>query len=96
MNSMVHGHHVYKSVQSPVIGEQLSLEKEPANPHDEFVVAVIKNSQIVGHISKNYSQITWNFITQGDSVICHITGRRRKGKGLTCGSTIQIYLLWIH
>ena len=30
MNSMlVRSHHVYKSVRSPVIGEQLVMEKEP-------------------------------------------------------------------
>ena len=29
-----------------VIREQLILEKEPANPHDEFAVAVIKDSHI--------------------------------------------------
>ena len=40
MDSVVHGHHVYKSVWLPVIGEQLILEKEPANPHNELAVAV--------------------------------------------------------
>ena len=30
MDSTVRSHHFYKSVQSPVIGEQLVLEKEPA------------------------------------------------------------------
>ena len=30
MDSIIHSHHVYKSVQLPVIGEQLVLEKEPA------------------------------------------------------------------
>ena len=30
MDSIIRSHHVYKSVQSPVIGEQLLLEKEPA------------------------------------------------------------------
>ena len=39
MDSLVRGHHVYKSVWSPVI-EQLLLEKGPANLHDEFAVAV--------------------------------------------------------
>ena len=29
MNGMVRSHHVYKSVQSPVITEQLILKKEP-------------------------------------------------------------------
>ena len=31
MDSMVHSHHVYKSVWLPVIGERLVLEKEPAS-----------------------------------------------------------------
>ena len=44
---------MYKSVWSPVI-EQLDLEKEPVNPHDEFAVAMIMDFLIVGHIPKNY------------------------------------------
>ena len=65
MDSVVHDHHIYKSVwsRSPVIGEQLILEKEPANPHHKFAMAVIKDSQIVSHILKSYSEITWYFIT---------------------------------
>ena len=51
MDSMIHGHHVYKSVWLPVIGKQLVLKKKPANPDNEFTVAVIKGSQTVGHIS---------------------------------------------
>ena len=31
MESVFHSHHVYKSVWSPVIEEQLVLEKEPAD-----------------------------------------------------------------
>ena len=63
IDSVVHDHHVYKSVWSPVIGEQLILEKEPANPHHKFAMAVIKDSQIVSHIPKSYSEIMWYFIT---------------------------------
>ena len=54
----------YKSVRSPVI-EQLDLEKEPANPHYEFAVAVIKDFQITDHIPKKYSQITWYLLHEG-------------------------------
>ena len=82
MDSVVRSHHVYKKEWLPVIGEQLILEKEPASPRHEFVVALIKDFQIGGHILNVYSQITWHFITQRGSVVCHITGRRRKGKGL--------------
>ena len=51
MDSMVRVHHVYKLVWSPVQKEQLILE-EPTNPHNEFSVAVIKDSQVVDHILK--------------------------------------------
>ena len=83
MDCVVHGHYVYKSVWSPVT-EQLILKKVPANPHNEFAVPVIGASQIVSRIPKNYSQITCGILlyTQRGSVICHITGRRRKGKVL--------------
>ena len=40
MGHVVHGHLVYISVWSPII-EQPTLEKDPANPHYEFAVAVI-------------------------------------------------------
>ena len=34
---MVYSHHVYKSVWSPVIGEQLILEKEPAGQSTRWI-----------------------------------------------------------
>ena len=80
--SMVRGHHVYKTVWTPVIEEQLYLEQEYSNPYDDFAVAVIKDHQIVGHIPENFAMITWHFISHGGSVYCRITGRRKKGKGL--------------
>ena len=86
MGSMVCGHHVYKSVRSPVIGKQLILE-EPANPHNEFVVSVMKESQIVGRIPKNYSQITCMVFncTKG---LCHLKYRIR---GNFHGMKISLY-----
>ena len=40
------GHHVYKSVWTPV-GEELNLEHEESNEHDEYAVAVRKNGETV-------------------------------------------------
>ena len=59
-------------------------EGAAGNPHNEFAEAMTKGSYIVDCIlpEKNYSQIMWYFITRRGFVICHITGRRRKGKGL--------------
>ena len=50
-DNRVYGHHVYKSVWSPIIGEQfIQGITLPANPHHEFPVKVIKESYIVGSI----------------------------------------------
>ena len=50
-DGVVYSHYVYKSLWSPVTGEQLVLKKVFAiNPEDEFAVAVIKNSQRLGSI----------------------------------------------
>ena len=80
MDNVVCGHYVYKLVWLLIIGEQLILEKELANSHNEFAVTVIKDSQMVGHILKNYSQITYYFITLRGSITCYITGKWRNGK----------------
>jgi len=50
IDSIVQVHHFHKEIWTPVIGEQLYLDKEHGNPHDDFAVAVIKDHQIVGHI----------------------------------------------
>ena len=51
MYSLIPNHCVYKSVWLPVIEEQIILEKSlQANLHNEFSMAVIKDSQIVSRI----------------------------------------------
>ena len=49
--SVVRGHHIYKikTVWTPVIGEELPVEREEDNQHDQHAVAVVKNGDIVGH-----------------------------------------------
>ena len=69
----------YKSVQSPVI-EQLNLEKEPASPHDEFAVAVIKDFHPdSGPHSKNYSQIMWYLLHEGFCLLLYNWEKEKKG-----------------
>ena len=43
IESTVHGHHVYKAAWSPYIGEELPVQREVYNIHDDFAVAVLKN-----------------------------------------------------
>ncbi len=62
LNSAVRGHHVYKRVWLPSIGEELETSAEEDNPNDSFAVAVIKGSQVVGHVPWTYSRVFWHFI----------------------------------
>ena len=72
-----------------------------ANPDEEFAVAVIKDSQIVGrtlseilftnHMVFCYIRGLCHLL----SGIYHITGRKRKGKGLEVPCKYQL-LFWIH
>lgn len=55
LNSEICGHHIYKSVWSPAIGEQLYLKKEPGNPHHDFAVAIIKDYQGAGTFQKIFT-----------------------------------------
>ena len=51
MDSMVHSHHAYKYVWSPIIREQLILERSlPVNLRNKIAVVVIKDSQVVSCI----------------------------------------------
>ena len=44
MERAVRGHHIYKSVWHPVLGEQLTLERENSNSHDRHAVSVMKDA----------------------------------------------------
>ena len=48
--SMVHGHHVYKTHWRPEINEQLCYEVERDNSFDLYVVAVMKDGGVVGQL----------------------------------------------
>ena len=48
-DSVIRGHHIYKKLWTPSVGEVLLLVKEEANEHDHFVVSVIKDRFIVSH-----------------------------------------------
>ena len=43
--SVIRGHHVFKQIWTPVIGEELHLEQEIGNPYYHFAVAV--NSKLL-------------------------------------------------
>ena len=46
-DSVLRGHHVYKSIWTSVIGEELNLEREESNKHDEYAITVRKNGKTI-------------------------------------------------
>ena len=85
-------HCFYKSVQSPLIGEQLILEKKPATQSTRLICTRVRGSD------KRFSD-SWlhsgKILFTDDVVlyykkglcrllsgVCYITGRRKKGKGI--------------
>ena len=52
INSVVHGHHIYKDIWTSVIGEELTCRKEFGNIHDLHAVAVIRGGSVVGHVPR--------------------------------------------
>ena len=86
--SVIRGHHFFKEVWTPVVGERLAVRKEYGNKHCRFAVAVFKTScrscraGIVGRVPLEISLSLWNFLTEGGEIICEVAGKRRKGKGL--------------
>ena len=81
-HSIVRGHHVYKSVWTPYIGEVLPVQEELGNEHDSYAVSVQKAGIIVGHVPHEVSRIFTFFIRHGGTTVCEVTGHRKPGKGL--------------
>ena len=48
--SNIKGYHVYKSVWTPTLQEQMYGEIEPHNPVDKYAVAVKKDEKVIGHL----------------------------------------------
>ena len=80
-DSVVRGHHVYKTVWTPVIDETLQVAWEDTNEHDEYAVAITRGGWVVGHVPREISRTCFFFLTHG-TISCKITGHRKKGVGL--------------
>lgn len=81
--SVIRGHHIFKQIWTPRIGEILSAQQETENVIDRKAVALLKaDGTVVGHVPREHSKAFWYFIAHGGRVSCEVTGRRKYGKGL--------------
>ena len=91
LRSVVRGHHIYKEIWLPFVGERLSVSHEEGNGHDRHAVKIARDGVIVGHVPREISREVWFFIAHGGSVICEITGHRQHGIGLEVPCTYTFY-----
>ena len=76
--SVVRGHHVFKRIWTPVVGEVLTVAREAGNTEDRFAVAVTKDDMVVGHVPREFSKLCWHFLRHGGTIACEVTGRRKR------------------
>ena len=72
--SVILGHHVYKAVWNPVLGEVHCLVLEEGNKHDHCVE---KGDEIIGHVPRELSTEVWRFLRHGGRSTCEVIGRRK-------------------
>ncbi len=82
INSIIRGHHVYKQVWTPFLGEIVSLHHESENNHDSHAVAIMKDDTVVGHTPRELSRIFSFFLEHDGVIVAEVTGHRRFGNGL--------------
>ena len=88
-SSVIKGHHVYKAIWSPIIGECNDVHSEPSNHYDPFTVCIEKDGQTVGHVSKSIRMTFYNFLAAGGIITCKVTGHRRYEDGLVVPCTYK-------
>ena len=83
-NSCARGYHAYMKIWNPVDRAVLVCTRETDNPHDNYVVSIIRNSYVVGHVPPGLSKTFSNFLSLPVStMLCIVTGKRlNRGAGL--------------
>ena len=85
VEAVVRGYHEYKGIWVAVVCEELSCRREPTNREDRFAVAVVKDSNVVGHVPRKISSVCSLFLRESGSIICRVTGSRQYSSDLPQG-----------
>ena len=62
IEGMICGYHIYKDIWDAQQGERLTCTPEMGIIHDPFVVSVIKNHIVIGHLPKKISSVCSFFL----------------------------------
>ena len=91
--SVIRGHHIYKSVWTPTLGEKLNCredDRKEAKQHDEYPIGTYleayTGSELVGYVPMELSYLIYTFLRAYDDneVSAKVTGSRRLENRLLC------------
>ena len=87
VSSCIRGYHVYDTMWTAILGEELLCEREPGNVMDRYAVAAKKPALgvIVGHLPKKISRHCSIFILRGGAIKATVTGRCHYSSDLAQG-----------
>ena len=80
--SYVTGHHIYKNIWMATLSTAMELE----NHHNKYVVKVLKENEMVGHVPRDISKYCTSALLCGGTIKCEIT-RKRQNK---CGNGLEV------
>ena len=83
MGSYVHGYHIYQSVWTPTLDDELICVRHPFNSINRYAVTVKNGDAIVGPLPKKISRLCSLFLQRGGSIASTVTGRRRYSSDLS-------------
>jgi len=58
VDSCVRGHHVFRGIWNPTIGEQLACKGEASNTQGIYTVTITREATIVGHVPQRISLLS--------------------------------------
>ena len=88
--SYVTGHHVYKDIWTPTLGEKLSTAAKPENHHEKYAVKVLKENEVVGHVPRDISKYCTSALLCGGTIKCEITRKNKTNLGMGLKSRVNI------
>ena len=77
--SAVCGYRVNQDLWKPSLGEKLVAKRDFNNPMDKHAVKVVKGDEMVGHLSRNFSQIAQYFLARSGEIGFEMIGHKQCG-----------------
>ena len=97
--SVIRGHHIYRSVWTPTLGEKLNYCKDDRNEdkqHDGYATGTYleanTGSKLVGHVPMELPYLIYIFLRayNNNEVSVKVTGSRRLENGLVVPGTFKV------